>query len=219
MDPKNKPPENNEPASNHQILNPHQKNGGSKADSDSNKSSTVVGGRSGVPGNPAVFGGLGGSGGSGIPSSRIVDWRDCATDLETRGLDDLRVRLPGFPAPCELKYPAICVHVRIDPRISLGVPYIVNRQMLMRRTLHEYQGIEFVNFEHRHALAAAKCSGQYISAGVFICHHNDILVVEGWRYCEAKWYSASNSRDMANQGFTARDLWPWVGRFPTVSLQ
>lgn len=164
----------------------------------------------------------------------ILDWRMCVKGIVFTPVVDVRVQLPGFVVPCPLPHPAMCIHVVVDRGISLGVPYIANRRALVRRTLTEDMDLRYVNFEHRHiATEAGRFVGlapeqqphqhQHISAGLFICHPADILVVEGWRECENRWLSSDSSKNrytgMARRGRQIRDMWPWVGKFATVSLQ
>lgn len=169
----------------------------------------------------------------------VVPWQMCTTDPSHRVVTPLEgvqieVRLPGFPNLCPLPYPAIVIHVVVDWRIPLGVPYIANRGTLAQRTLTEDMDLRYVDFVHRHiATEAHRFVGlppeqlqlwqdQHISAGLFVCHPADILVVKGWRECERRWLSLDTARnrytDMTQRGRNIRFMWPWVGEFATVCL-
>lgn len=106
----------------------------------------------------------------------------------------------------------MCIHVVVDAQIPLGVPYIANRGALARRALTADTGrgeLMYVNFEHCDARTEEKLGeGQTnISAGFFVCHQRDILIVEGWRHCESTWFSReSRYPAMARRGNTIRDL-------------
>ncbi|KAK7753368.1 hypothetical protein SLS62_004658 [Diatrype stigma] len=176
------------------------------------------------------------------PARIVLNWQVCIGPAFTP-VDGVRVevQLPGFVSPCPLPYPAMCIHVVVDRRIPLGVPYIANRQALMRRTLTEDMGLRCVNFEHRHIATEAerfadlapeqlqdqqRGQHQHISAGLLICHPADILIVEGWRECESRWWSSGASTppkgrytSMARRGRLMRDMWPWIDEFATFSLQ
>lgn len=149
----------------------------------------------------------------------VIDWRYCVLDIVSMPEIDVYVQLPSFIAPLPLPFPALCIHVVIDPKIPIGVPYIANRQVLMQRTMREDVALGYINFEHCHN-TTEETFGENISAGTFHCHPHDVLIVEGWRSCESMWYDQqSKYLSMAIRGKTIRDLWPWVREFNIVCLQ
>ncbi|RYP59325.1 hypothetical protein DL769_008589 [Monosporascus sp. CRB-8-3] len=154
--------------------------------------------------------------GTNLPAD--IDWKGSGRGFGASDDHDVWVTLPGAAEAFLVPHPAICVLVRIDLRISLKVPIIVNRHMLERRDLHDDNRNMMVDFQHRHVSTLEKF-GQNISAGTFRCHIDDILIVQGWRRCRAMWRDNEwGFPELARQGYSMDDLWPWVNEFRIACL-
>ncbi|RYO80519.1 hypothetical protein DL766_003703 [Monosporascus sp. MC13-8B] len=147
-----------------------------------------------------------------------IDWKGSGRGLGASDDQDVVVIVPKAVEPFPLPHPAICILVRIDLRTLLKVPIIVNRQMLEGRGLCDDTKNIIVDFQHRHVITQEKL-GQNISAGTFRCHVHDILIVQGWQDCRILWRNEEwGFPELARQGYSMEDVWPWVNEFRTTCL-
>ena len=167
---------------------------------------------------------------------RRIHWRDASAEYKPIAAENsatapasganaaagFMVKLPGITPLRLMPAPSMVIRVLIDRKISLGVPWIANREALIRRNQSldpDYDDVKVVDFIHKHISPFQKLHGD-ISAGRFVCHKWDVLIIEGWRDCQKRW---DNKKKYSYPLLTTKDdgiedLWPWIHQFVTVCI-